>query len=38
VRPQYQSPLWLSALVLGLLMLGSIWLLHHRVQAVEVVK
>ncbi len=37
-RPQYQSPLWLSAMVLGLLMMGSIWLLHHRVQAVEVVK
>ncbi len=38
VSPQYQSPLWLSAMVLGLLMLGSVWLLHHRVQAVEVVK
>ena len=38
VTPQYQSPLWLSAMVLGLLMMGSIWLLHHRVQAVEVVK
>ena len=38
VSPQYQSPLWLSAMVLGLLTLGSIWLLHHRVQAVEVVK
>jgi len=38
VSPQYQSPLWLSAMVLGLLVLGSVWLLHHRVQAVEVVK
>jgi len=38
VSPQYQSPLWLAAMVLGLLMLGSVWLLHHRVQAVEVVK
>ena len=38
VSPQYQSPLWLSAMVLGLLMLGSVWLLHHRVQAVDVVK
>jgi len=38
VRPQYQSPWWLSAMILGVVMLGSIWLLHHRVQAVEVVK
>jgi ABC-type transport system involved in multi-copper enzyme maturation permease subunit len=34
---QYQSPVWLSAAILLILMAGSAWLVHRRVQAVEVV-
>ncbi len=36
--PEYRSPVWLSILVLLCLMAGSAWLVHRRVQAVEVVK
>ena len=35
--PQYHSPLWLSVVVLLVLMGGSAWLVHRKVQAVEVV-
>ena len=35
--PQYQSPVWLSVFLLLILMGGSAWLVHRRVQAVEVV-
>jgi len=36
--PEYGSPVWLSILVLLCIMGGSAWLVHRRVQAVEVVK
>lgn len=36
--PEYGSPVWLSMLVLLCIMGGSAWLVHRRVQAVEVVK
>lgn len=35
--PQYQSPLWISVLILVILMGGSAWIVQRRVQAVEVV-
>jgi len=36
--PNYPSPLWVSALVIGGLIAGGAWLVHHRVQAVEVIR
>ena len=33
----YRCPTWLSAVVLGALMIGSAWIIHNRVKAVEVV-
>jgi ABC-2 type transport system permease protein len=36
--PQYRSPVWLSVIVLSALLAGCAWLVHRRVQAVEVVK
>ncbi len=35
--PKYSSPLWISVVVLTLLMAGGAWIVHRRVQAVEVV-
>jgi ABC-2 type transport system permease protein len=35
--PQYQSPVWVSIMVLLFLTAGSAWLVRRRVQAVEVV-
>ncbi len=35
--PQFQSPVWVSIVVLLFLMVGSAWLVRRRVQAVEVV-
>jgi ABC-type transport system involved in multi-copper enzyme maturation permease subunit len=36
--PTYQVSPWISALVLAALMAGSVWIIHSRVRAVEVVK
>ena len=36
-NPKYASPLWLSALILAGLIAVSAWIVHRRVQAVEVV-
>lgn len=33
----YRCPTWLSALILAALMVGSAWIVHNRVKAVEVV-
>jgi ABC-2 type transport system permease protein len=38
IAPQYECPMWVSAAILGLLMAGSGWVVHNRVQAVEVVR
>lgn len=35
--PEYHYPIWLSVLILLILMGGSAWLVHRKVQAVEVV-
>lgn len=37
-NPDYRSPIWVSAVILLCLMAGSVWLVHRKVQAVEVVK
>jgi hypothetical protein len=36
-NPKYASPVWISGLVLAILLAGSAWLVHRRIQAVEVV-
>jgi len=36
--PKYPSPLWASALVIAGLIAGGAWLVHRRVQAVEVIR
>jgi ABC-type transport system involved in multi-copper enzyme maturation permease subunit len=36
--PRYQSPTWLSVVILGALITAGTWVVHRRVQAVEVVK
>jgi len=35
--PQYRSPAWVSVVILAALVAGSAWIVHRRVQAVEVV-
>ncbi len=35
---KYDSPIWASILALAFLMAGSFWIIHRRVQAVEVVR
>jgi ABC-2 type transport system permease protein len=35
--PRYLSPGWVSILVLAVLACGSVWIIHRRIQAVEVV-
>lgn len=35
--PRYLSPAWVSVLVLAVLACGSVWIIHRRIQAVEVV-
>jgi ABC-2 type transport system permease protein len=36
--PRYQSPAFLSVMILTALIAGGAWIVHHRVQAVEVVR
>ena len=36
-RPKYDSPVWLSVLILAILLVVSAWIVHRRVEAVEVV-
>jgi ABC-2 type transport system permease protein len=38
VAPRYPSPLWVSAVVITVLIAGGAWVVHRRVQAVEVVR
>ncbi len=35
--PKYDCPVWLSILILAILIAGSAWVIHRRVEAVEVV-
>lgn len=37
-QPPFRSPTWLSVVIILGLMAGSAWIVHRRVQAVEVVK
>lgn len=36
-NPKYASPVWISVLILSIVLAGSGWVVHRRVQAVEVV-
>jgi len=38
IRPHFESPTWLSVLIILGLMAFSAWIIHRRIQAVEVVK